>query len=120
MSTLRERCGLRDLTLRLAKSGADERRARHHKTWWQNSIAVNAIPLVATLALVWLATISLVVVNYFVQFNLVPLLYMLPVVVAATQWGVVPEIVAAVAGAAAADFFFYPPLYTFRSAIPRM
>ena len=113
MSTLRERCGLRDLTLRLARSGADERRARHHKTWWQNSIAVNAIPLVATLALVWLATISLVVVNYFVQFNLVPLLYMLPVVVAATQWGVVPGIVAAVAGAAAADFFFYPPLYTF-------
>ena len=38
---------------------------------------------------------------------------MLPVVVAATQWGVVPGIVAAVAGAAAADFFFYPPLYTF-------
>src|SRR5580704_12720803 len=113
VSTLRERRGLRDLTARLANGDANERRAQHHKTWWQNSIAVNAIPLVATLALVWLATISLVVVNYFVQFNLVPLLYMLPVVVAATQWGVVPGLVAAVAGAAAADFFFYPPLYSF-------
>ena len=67
----------------------------------------------ATFALVWLATVSLVVINYFVPFNLVTLIYMLPVVVAATQWGVGPGIVAAIAGAAAADFFFYPPLYTF-------
>ena len=66
----------------------------------------------ATLALVWLATISLVVINYFVPFNLVSLIYMLPVVVAATQWGIGAGILAAVAGAAAADFFFYPPLYT--------
>jgi len=113
VSTLQERRGLRDLTARLANRDVYEWRAQSHKAWWQNSIAANAIPLVATLALVWLATISLVVVNYFVPFNLVSLLYMLPVVVAATQWGVVPGIVAAVAGAAAADFFFYPPLYTF-------
>ena len=113
MSTLRERRSLRDLTVRLANGDANARRAQRHQTWWQNSIAANAIPLVATLALVWLATVSLVVVNYFVPFNLVTLMYMLPVVVAATQWGVVPGIVAAVAGAAAADFFFYPPLYTF-------
>ena len=71
------------------------------------------MPMGATFALVWLATVSLVVINYFVPFNLVTLIYMLPVVVAAAQWGVGPGIVAAVAGAAAADFFFYPPLYTF-------
>ena len=76
-------------------------------------VAGQAIPLGATLALVWLATVGLVVINYFVPFNLVTLIYMLPVVVAATQWGLGPGIVAAVAGAAAADFFFYPPLYTF-------
>jgi len=72
-----------------------------------------AMPLGATLALVWLATVGLVVINYFVPFNLVTLIYMLPVVVAATQWGLGPGIAAAIAGAAAADFFFYPPLYTF-------
>ena len=70
------------------------------------------MPMGATFALVWLATVSLVVINYFVPFNLVTLIYMLPVVVAATQWGVAAGIVAAIAGAAAADFFFYPPLYT--------
>jgi two-component system sensor histidine kinase KdpD len=71
------------------------------------------MPLGATLALVWLATVGLVVINYFVAFNLVTLIYMLPVVVAATQWGLGAGIAAAIAGAAAADFFFYPPLYTF-------
>jgi K+-sensing histidine kinase KdpD len=70
------------------------------------------MPMGATFALVWLATVSLVVINYFVPFNLVTLIYMLPVVVAATQWGIGAGIVAAIAGAAAADFFFYPPLYT--------
>jgi len=113
VSTLQERRGLRDLTANLATSDVHEWRARHRSIRWRNSIAANAIPIVATLALVWLATISLVVINYFVPFNLVSLVYMLPVVVAATLWGVVPGIVAAVAGAAAADFFFYPPLYTF-------
>jgi K+-sensing histidine kinase KdpD len=75
--------------------------------------AGQAMPLGATLALVWLATVGLVVINYFVAFNLVTLIYMLPVVVAATQWGLGAGIAAAIAGAAAADFFFYPPLYTF-------
>lgn len=68
--------------------------------------------MVMTVALVWLATISLAVINYFVPLNLVSLIYMLPVVVAATQWGIGPGILAAVTGAAAADFFFYPPLYS--------
>jgi K+-sensing histidine kinase KdpD len=110
LSTFQER--LRDLTANRPKNGLDEGRVRHG-TRWMNSAAVNAIPIAATLALVWLATISLVVINSFVPLNLVPLIYMLPVVVAATQWGIVPGLVAAVAGAAAADFFFYPPLYSF-------
>jgi two-component system, OmpR family, sensor histidine kinase KdpD len=76
-------------------------------------VTANGTQIVSTLALVWLATIGLVVVNSFVPLNLVPLVYMLPVVVAATQWGIVPGLVAAVTGAAAADFFFYPPLYSF-------
>ena len=112
VSTFQERLGLRDLTARLPSNDSNEPRARHH-TRWLNFVAANALPIVATLALVWLATISLVVINSFVPLDLVPLIYMLPVVLAATQWGLVPGLVAAVAGAAAADFFFYPPLYSF-------
>jgi K+-sensing histidine kinase KdpD len=76
-------------------------------------VTANGTQIVSALALVWLATVGLVVVNSFVPLNLVPLVYMLPVVVAATQWGIMPGLVAAVTGAAAADFFFYPPLYSF-------
>jgi two-component system sensor histidine kinase KdpD len=74
---------------------------------------------VAALALVWVATVGLVVVNNFVPLNLVPLVYMLPVALAATQWGIVPGLAAAFAGAAAADFFFYPPLYSFELQNPQ-
>lgn len=111
VSTFQERLGLRDRTANLLKNGTDEPRARHNSRWLNFGTA-NAIPIVATLALVWLATISLVVINSFVPLDLVPLIYMLPVILAATQWGLVPGLVAAVAGAAAADFFFYPPLYS--------
>jgi K+-sensing histidine kinase KdpD len=84
-----------------------------HSSHWTIFLAANAIPIVATLALVWLATVILAVVNYFVPLNFVPLVYMLPVVLAATQWGIVPGLIAAFTGAAVADFFFYPPLYSF-------
>ena len=118
VSTFQQRLGLRDRTANLPKNGTDEPRARHN-TRWLNFGAANAIPIVATLALVWLATISLVVLNSFAPLDLVPLIYMLPVILAATQWGLLPGLVAAVAGAAAADFFFYPPLYSFWLQNPR-
>jgi K+-sensing histidine kinase KdpD len=111
VSSLQERRGLRDLAVLQLNSNEIRRDGRQNR--WLNVVAANAMPTGATFALVWLATVSLVVINYFVPFNLVSLVYMLPVVVAATQWGVGPGILAAFAGAAAADFFFYPPLYTF-------
>jgi K+-sensing histidine kinase KdpD len=118
VSTLQQRRNaLFDLTTILRHNGP------RHQPWpkpqWLNIVAENAIPMVATFALVWLATISLVVINYFIPLNLVSLVYMLPVVVAATQWGIGAGIVAAVAGATAADFFFYPPLYSLAIRDPR-
>ena len=44
--------------------------------------------------------------------------YLIPVVIAATRWGIVPAIVAAVCGVLASAFFFYPPLYSFRIKDP--
>jgi len=118
VSTLEERRDLRDLSANLPNNDARTARVRQENPWIDFA-ARNALPLVATLALVWLATIALVVINYFVTLNLVSLIYMLPVVVAATQWGIVAGVLAAVAGAAAADFFFYPPLYSFRLNNPQ-
>jgi len=44
--------------------------------------------------------------------------YLIPVVIAATRWGIVPAIVAAICGVLASAFFFYPPLYSFRIKDP--
>ncbi len=44
--------------------------------------------------------------------------YLIPVVIAATRWGIVPAIAAAVCGVLASAFFFYPPLYSFRIKDP--
>jgi len=45
-------------------------------------------------------------------------LYLIPVVIAATRWGVIPAVVGAVLGVAASAFFFYEPLYSFRITDP--
>src|SRR5262245_667090 len=45
--------------------------------------------------------------------------YLVPVVIAATRWGVVSAIVAAICGVLASAFFFYEPLYSFRIKDPQ-
>jgi two-component system, OmpR family, sensor histidine kinase KdpD len=44
--------------------------------------------------------------------------YLLPVVIAATRWGILQAVFAAVCGVLASAFFFFPPLYTFRISDP--
>jgi two-component system sensor histidine kinase KdpD len=44
--------------------------------------------------------------------------FLIPVVIAATRWGIVAAVVAAVCGVLASAFFFYPPLYSFRITDP--
>ena len=44
--------------------------------------------------------------------------YIIPVVIAATRWGIVPAIVGAVCGVVASAFFFYAPLYSLRITNP--
>jgi K+-sensing histidine kinase KdpD len=71
-------------------------------------------PAALTLALVTLATVVIFIFRDFLHtLNLVSIVYLLPVLLASVWWGVWPAILAAVAGALAADFFFYPPLYSF-------
>lgn len=111
MSTLQARRRLRGLSQGLREDDVNER-LRPRRARWQSYLSANAMPVVAALALVWLATIALAVIKQFAAFDPITLIYLLPVVVAATQWGIVPAVVAAVAGATAADFFFFPPLYT--------
>lgn len=67
-----------------------------------------------TLALVAGVTALVGIVLLFYKIEHVTILYLIPVLVAALRWGVVPALIAAVAGVAVAAFFFYPPIYDFR------
>lgn len=82
-------------------------------------LRANAIPVLVALALVVLATEWIAVLQEFTRLDLVTLFYLLPVLFAAVRWGIIPAVFAAIAGAAAADFFFYPPLFSFWVQDPR-
>jgi K+-sensing histidine kinase KdpD len=72
------------------------------------------IPSGAALLLVAAATVLIFIFDRFLaSVNLVSIIYLIPVLVMATWWGIWPAILAAIAGALAADFFFYPPIYSF-------
>jgi two-component system sensor histidine kinase KdpD len=68
---------------------------------------------------VGLVTAVLLLLDRDVAVNLVPIAYLIPVIVAATQWGIWPATVASIAGMAAADFFFFPPIYSFQVEDPQ-
>ena len=45
--------------------------------------------------------------------------YMIPVVIAATRWGIVPALFASLCGVLFSAFFFFPPLYSFHIRDPQ-
>src|ERR1700746_2556176 len=77
------------------------------------------VPLLLSAAGVGLATGVLFLLDRRLAFSIVPLAYLVPVIIAATQWGIWPATLAAVGGMAAADFFFFPPVYSFQVDDPR-
>ena len=81
-------------------------------------IRKQARPIVLTLCMV--AAITAFVYSMIVSTGIGhgSVVYILPVLVAATRWGIVPAVVAAVCGVLASAYFFYPPLYTLRVTDP--
>src|SRR5271168_1401300 len=86
---------------------------------WRRVILDGGLPLAMSLALVGAATLGLLLIGRFFPANLAPIVYLIPVMVAASWWGTWPAIVVAIAGAASADFFFFPPYYSFRLDDPQ-
>jgi K+-sensing histidine kinase KdpD len=79
----------------------------------------NVQHLLMSLMCVGLVTAALLSLDRKLALNLMPIAYLIPVIVAATQWGIWPATLASVAGTGAADFFFLPPLYTFEVDDPQ-
>ena len=80
---------------------------------------VDAMPLLLSILSVSLITAVLFPLDYAIAANLVPIAYLIPVIFAATRWGVWPATLAAIAAVAEADFFFFVPFYSFRVENPQ-
>jgi two-component system sensor histidine kinase KdpD len=72
-----------------------------------------ALSVLTSLTLVAVTTIVLLIFDQFFALRHVTLVYLVPVVIAATKLGIGPAVIAAVAGVGASAFFFYPPIYSF-------
>jgi two-component system, OmpR family, sensor histidine kinase KdpD len=73
------------------------------------------------LALAMVAAVTLVVLVLVSEGGMEhgSVVYLIPVVIAASRWGLVPAIIGSIAGVAASAFFFFPPLYSFRISDPQ-
>jgi len=69
-------------------------------------------PTLLSLLLVAAATVGLVGLSQVAELPNVSIVYLIPVLVSATRWGVFPAVIAALGSMAASAFFFYPPIYS--------
>ena len=74
--------------------------------------------ILLTLAMVAIVTAVIYFVIVETGLGHASVVYVIPVIIAATRWGIVSAIFAAVCGVLASAFFFYPPLYSFRIKDP--
>jgi K+-sensing histidine kinase KdpD len=114
--------GRRLATTRVTPTGTG--RVPSDKPEWEAPAASSVFrrdifPLLISLVGIGLVTAALLPLNQATAANLVPIAYLMPVIFAATQWGVWPAMLASLAGMAAADFFFFLPLYSFEVEDPQ-
>jgi K+-sensing histidine kinase KdpD len=97
------------------KSSADKTVGNHQRaaSRIQRVVGLCTSPVAQALLFVGIATGVSVLVDAVLPVDLGPIIYLIPVVVAATRWGFVPALVAALASAAAGDFFLTTPYYSF-------
>lgn len=92
--------------------GAAIRRPRRIVRWPARSNAVVAYS--ATVAMVGVAALVGFLITHLIAAPNVTLVFVLPVVIAATSFGFMPALAAAGLGVLAFDFFFTAPFYSFR------
>ncbi len=76
------------------------------------------VNIALSLCLVVALTAAIGFVSQFIDLRRVSILYLIPVLITAMRWGIIPAIICAVAGVAASAFFFYAPIYDFRVSNP--
>lgn len=76
-------------------------------------------PLLLTTVLVVLVSVVILTIVQTTGLTRGSVLYLVPVIIAATRWGIVSSLYAAAAGVLCSAYFFFPPLYSFRIRDPQ-
>jgi K+-sensing histidine kinase KdpD len=84
-----------------------------------DAFQTTVLRLLLSCAGIGVVTAALLPLGQKIAANLVPIAYLIPVIFAATRWGLWPALAASMAGIAAADFFFFQPLYSFHIDDPQ-
>lgn len=84
-----------------------------------HSSDTSLLPLLLSLLLVGAVTAILFSLGQAAAVDLVTIAYLLPIIVAATRWGVWPAILASIASMVAADYLFFPPIFSFEVEDPQ-
>jgi K+-sensing histidine kinase KdpD len=84
-----------------------------------SALRTDVVPLLLSFLSVGVVTAILFLLEQDVAANLAPVAYLIPVIFAATRWGIRPATLASIAAMAEADFFFFPPVYSFRVEDPQ-
>ncbi|MDB5611964.1 MAG: hypothetical protein JWP25_8864 [Bradyrhizobium sp.] len=79
----------------------------------------SVLPLLWAFLAVGVVTAVLLLLEQDVAANVVPIAYLIPVIFAATRWGIWPATLASIAAMTEADFFFFSPIYSFRVEDPQ-
>lgn len=83
------------------------------------AVWADVLPLLWSVGSVAIITAVLLVLDEPIAANLVPIAYLIPVIFAATRWGIWSGTLASLTAIAAADFFFFTPLYSLRVDSPQ-
>jgi len=79
----------------------------------------HVVPLLLSFLGVSVVTAILLPLRQDAAANLVPIAYLIPVIFAATRWGIWSATLASIVSMVEADFFFFPPVYSFRVEDPQ-
>ncbi|WP_082070144.1 DUF4118 domain-containing protein [Bradyrhizobium sp. LTSP885] len=83
------------------------------------AMRLDVLPLVLSVGSILLITALLFVLDSMVAATLIPVAYLIPIIFAATRWGIWASTFASLAAIAASDFFFFEPVYSFRVDNPQ-
>jgi two-component system, OmpR family, sensor histidine kinase KdpD len=85
----------------------------------KNFLQTDVVPLLLSFGSVSLVTALLLLLEQTVAASLVPIAYLVPVIIVATRWGIWPATLASIVSMAEADFFFFPPIFSFQVEDPQ-